>query len=338
MPTYRSSRPRVIITIGDPSGIGPEITLKALAGLSGTLNADFLIVGDISVINAVQKKIKIPVRSNLISDHNINIRKGSINILDLGYIKDTKIVFGKINPDYARAFIRYISKAVSLLKMNFGDALVTAPINKEAASGVGFGFPGHTEYLASLTDTKEFAMMMIAEPLRITLVTRHIPLADVAKSITENGIIQAVILTRDVLKSRFKIKSPAIAVCGLNPHAGESGVIGNEEKDIIRPAVSRLQKKFKGIRGPIPADAVFYSAYKGGYDAVICMYHDQGLIPLKMTSRDKGVNMTLGLPFIRTSPDHGTAYDIAGKGIADPSSMMEAIKLAVLLSKNTRAI
>ena len=222
--------------------------------------------------------------------------------------------------------------------MNFGDALVTAPINKEAASGVGFGFPGHTEYLASLTDTKEFAMMMIAEPLRITLVTRHIPLADVAKSITENGIIQAVILTRDVLKSRFKIKSPAIAVCGLNPHAGESGVIGNEEKDIIRPAVSRLQKKFKGIRGPIPADAVFYSAYKGGYDAVICMYHDQGLIPLKMTSRDKGVNMTLGLPFIRTSPDHGTAYDIAGKGIADPSSMMEAIKLAVLLSKNTRAI
>lgn len=332
MSTRHLHKPRIAITIGDPAGIGPEITIKALAKL-GQL-ADFLLVGDFAVVKPF---LKSGCRVNFVKEDKILFKNGFINIWDIGIINDRPIVRGKFDKLQAKAFLVYIEKAARLALLKKIDALVTAPINKEAAKRVGFTFPGHTEYLAHLTGTKVFGMMLIGCPLRVTLVTRHLALKDVSKNLSKKDIINTTVLTHNALKRYFKIKSPNIGVAGLNPHAGDSGMFGNEEGSIIRPAVRYLNTKLKNIHGPIPADALFRSAYNGRYDAVICMYHDQGLIPLKMIARDKGVNLTLGLPFVRTSPDHGTAYDIAAKGTADPSSMIEAIRLACELSKNTRA-
>ena len=286
-------KPVIAITAGDPAGIGPEIIKKALARPEISRRASFLVLGDIS-----GKKFKP----------------------------------GSPGAGSGRASIDCIDEAVSLIKKCKADALVTAPISKFAASSAGFKFPGHTEYLAYLTNTKKFCMMLVGGSLRVVLVTRHIALKDVSKKLNSVEIYDAIILTAVSLKEYFKIKNPRIAVCALNPHAGENGLFSDEEKRIIMPAIKKASRKLKNITGPLPADSLFYNANKGLYDAEIAMYHDQGLIPLKMTARDASVNITLGLPFIRTSPAHGTAFDIAGKGIADPSSMIEAIKLACQLT------
>jgi len=239
---------------------------------------------------------------------------------------------GVVSAASGKAAIGCIKTAVDLIKRGKADALVTAPINKEAAGLAGFKFPGHTEYLAYLTGTKKFAMMLAVDKLRVVLATRHIALKDVAKRLNSRQIYDAIILTSATLKKYFKIKNPKIAVCALNPHAGENGLFSDEEKRIIMPAIRNAARTIKNITGPMAADALFYRAYRGEFDAEIAMYHDQGLIPLKMAGRDSAVNITLGLPFIRTSPAHGTAFDIAGKGIADPSSMIEAIKLAMKMT------
>jgi len=269
-------KPTVLITAGDPRGIGPEVTKKALQDSSIRSLANFFV----------------------------------------------------IEPEDETGFDA-IKKAVQILKKKKADALVTAPVNKEAINKAGIFFQGHTEYLAKTTNTKKFAMMLCGGPLKVTTVTRHIPIKEVSRHITESKIIDSVRLTYEALKSYFGIKNPKIGICGLNPHCGEGGRIGREEKDIIIPAIKKIKRRIPGVQGPISGDIIFYIAYKGRLDAVISMYHDQGLGPLKMVAFEKGVNVTLGLPFIRTSPDHGTAYDIAGKGIADPSSMKEAIKLAI---------
>jgi len=221
-----------------------------------------------------------------------------------------------------------IEKAVEILKKDKADALVTAPVNKEKINKSGVSFQGHTEYLAKVTNTKIFAMMLCGGPLKVTTVTRHLPLKKVPGAITQERLIDAVILTDLALKNYFGLKNPRIGMCALNPHCGEGGKIGREEQDVIIPAIKKIKRYIPGVQGPISGDVIFYMAHHGKLDAVISMYHDQGLGPLKMVAFEKGVNVTLGLPFIRTSPDHGTAYDIAGKGIADPSSMKEAIKLA----------
>jgi 4-hydroxythreonine-4-phosphate dehydrogenase len=235
---------------------------------------------------------------------------------------------------------------VKLIKAGKADALVTAPINKKAASLAGFKFPGHTEYLAYLVGARKFCMMLVAcppkpipnptqelrrggGPLRVVLATRHIALKDVSRCLDQNQIRDAIILTHQALKKYFRIRHPRIAVCALNPHAGEDGMFSDEESRIITPAIKKA--KVKGVVGPLPADSLFYDAYRGRFDAQIVMYHDQGLIPLKMVAKDAAVNITLGLPFIRTSPAHGTAFDIAGRNKANPSSMIEAIKLACQL-------
>ncbi|MCX5692187.1 MAG: 4-hydroxythreonine-4-phosphate dehydrogenase PdxA [Candidatus Omnitrophica bacterium] len=269
-------KPTVLITAGDPRGIGPEVTKKALQDSSIRSLANFFV----------------------------------------------------IEPEDKTGFDA-IKKAARILKKKKADALVTAPVNKEAINKAGIFFQGHTEYLAKATNTKKFAMMLCGGPLKVTTVTRHIPIKEVSRHITESKIIDSVRLTYEALKSYFGIKNPKIGICGLNPHCGEGGRIGREEKDIIIPAIEKIKRRIPGVQGPISGDIIFYIAYKGRLDAVISMYHDQGLGPLKMVAFEKGVNVTLGLPFIRTSPDHGTAYDIAGKGIADPSSMKEAIKLAI---------
>ena len=269
-------KPKVIITSGDPKGIGPEVTKKALEDPKIKRLANFFVI-------------------------KANDKTGFFAI----------------------------EKAVEILKKYQVDALVTAPVNKEAINKSGIPFQGHTEYLAEATNTKKIAMMLCGGPLKVTTVTRHVPLKKVSSTLTQAKIIEAVRLTDSGLKKYFGIKKPRIGVCALNPHCGEGGTIGREEQAIIIPAIKKIKRFVPGINGPVSGDVIFYMAYNGKLDAVISMYHDQGLGPLKMVAFEKGVNVTLGLPFIRTSPDHGTAYDIAGKGIADPDSMKEAIKLAV---------
>jgi 4-hydroxythreonine-4-phosphate dehydrogenase len=210
------------------------------------------------------------------------------------------------------------------------DALVTAPISKGLLQAAGYRFHGQTELLAHVARTKRFAMMLVGEPLRVALVTTHLPLRDVARNITGKKIIEVIELTHDFCR-RLGIAHPRIGVAGLNPHAGEGGMFGDEERRIITPAIKRAAHRRIEVSGPWPADTLFHKAYRGELDAVVAMYHDQGLAPLKMIAFDTGVNLTLGLPFIRTSPDHGTAYDIAGKNLARPESMIAAIKLAAQL-------
>jgi 4-hydroxythreonine-4-phosphate dehydrogenase len=212
--------------------------------------------------------------------------------------------------------------------------MVTGPINKSSAKKAGLRFPGHTEYLADLAKVKDYVMMLVGGPLRVSLVTRHVPLSKVPGLLTVGDIERTIKITLEALKEDFGIKHPRIGVCALNPHASDGGIFGNEEKRIISPAVNKFRRL--GVSGPYPADSLFYDAYHGKFDSVICLYHDQGLIPLKMIARDTGVNVTLGLGFIRTSPDHGTAFDIAGKGLADPSSMETAIRMAAEMALNRR--
>jgi 4-hydroxythreonine-4-phosphate dehydrogenase len=211
-------------------------------------------------------------------------------------------------------------------------ALVTAPISKQLVRDAGYHFEGHTELLAHIARTKRFAMMLVGGKLRVALVTIHVPLAKVPRLLSNRRIVEVIELSHDVCK-RFGIRRPKIGVAGLNPHAGEGGLLGHEEQRIIAPAVRRAARKGINASGPWPADTLFHKAYHGEFDAVVAMYHDQGLAPLKMIAFDSGVNLTLGLPFIRTSPDHGTAFDIAGKGIANPASMIAAINLAAKLAR-----
>jgi len=219
-----------------------------------------------------------------------------------------------------------------------GDGIATAPINKFTLKNSNIDFNGHTEILAHHSNTSQYAMMMYGKKLSIVLVTIHIPIYDVAPGITTDKIYDKIILTNKSLRERFGIKSPKIAVCGLNPHAGEDGLFGNEESEIILPALEKARKEQIKVEGPLPPDTVFFKAKNGEYDAVLCMYHDQGLIPFKLLHFEDGVNTTLGLPFPRTSVDHGTAYDIAGKNIANHQSMVEAILLAAGQALNMRKL
>lgn len=229
--------------------------------------------------------------------------------------------------------VSYLEQAVSDAMSGKIDAIVTAPITKKSLEAAGYTWPGHTEFLAEKSGGHKVVMMMAAPKLKVTLVTIHTPLKEVPKQITQEKIIDTVKITFDSLKTYWGLEHPRVAVCGLNPHAGEQGLLGKEEIEIIAPALEKLRAEAYTVDGPAVPDAVFHDAYVGKYDALVCMYHDQGLIPFKMLYFQEGVNVTLGLPIIRTSPDHGTAFDIAGKGIADASSMKAAIKLAVEMVK-----
>ncbi|MBN2453381.1 MAG: 4-hydroxythreonine-4-phosphate dehydrogenase PdxA [Candidatus Omnitrophica bacterium] len=323
MPTSRSSKPKVLITIGDPSGIGPEVTLKALASPKVRGLADFFIVGSSFVVKRTARDLGLKIFHDVMDVDNVIPRSFS---------------YGRPDPAFGLASVQYIDKALELLRKRCRGAIVTAPINKSSICAAGFrGFEGHTEYLAGITGTKEFAMMFIGEKLKITLVTRHIPLKDVPKKITLDKIVTAIKLTDIYLKKFFRIKNPRIGISGLNPHAGENGAFGDEEARVIAPAIKKASRRVKRIYGPVPPDVIFNAALDGKYDAVVAMYHDQALIPFKLLYFATGINLTVGLPFIRTSPDHGTAFDIAGKGIADPSSMIEAIRLACVLARPRRS-
>ena len=310
-------KPNIVITMGDPAGIGPEVALKALASPEILRLANFLFIGDGFVINKVSRGLRAKLSSPF---------------LDLSNVRPKSFCYGASRPEFGKAAIEYIDKALELLLSRRADAVVTAPINKTSVISSGMkGFEGHTEYLAKKALARDVAMMFVGKQLKITLATRHIPLKDVSKRLSVDSICRAIMITDAALKKYFKIPHPRIGVAGLNPHAGEGGVFGDEEKRIIMPAIKRASGSIRGIAGPVPPDVIFYEALAKKYDAVIAMYHDQALIPFKLFHFKDGVNVTLGLPFVRTSPDHGTAFDIAGKSVADPSSMEEAIILAARL-------
>ncbi len=319
MPSSRSFPVKLVITLGDPSGIGPEITAKALSCLKP--KTEIIVVGDKWVFNKVCKAARIA---------------GNIRFIDLNNVSRRNFSFGKIKSEYGRASIEYLEKAMELIGNKEADALVTCPISKQSASLSGFAYSGHTEYLLAKTQSEYSVMMLLNNYLKMSLVTTHIPISEVPSRINKQKIIKTIILTHRSLKKLFGIKNPRVVVCGVNPHASDNGLIGDEENKIIKPALSLVKKSLKGIEGPMPCDTAVAKAMQGYYDAVIAMYHDQALIPLKLSDPKSGVNITLGLPFVRTSPLHGTAFDIAGSAKADPSSLVQAIKLAAICQSNLK--
>lgn len=308
------------ITMGDAAGIGPEVVFKALADKTVQSLANYVLVGNDRIFNQTARLTKIKLKTD-------------IALLNVGRIP--RLTFGKASSHNGKLSLEFIKQALRLIKTRKIDVLVTAPVNKYTINKAGFRFTGHTEYLASATKSRDIAMMLVGGALKIVLVTRHIALKDVPGALTRKKIENAVALTALCLKKYFGIYQPRIAICGLNPHSGDQGVLGREEIKIIRPALKRTGHLGK-IVGPLPADTVFYLALKNKFDACLAMYHDQGLIPIKTVAFEKGVNLTLGLPFIRTSPDHGTAYDIAGKNCASAESMKAAIRLAVKIGSRIK--
>ncbi len=310
---------RIGITAGDINGIGPEIALKACAQAKWPGNVEFLLYGPADI---------------LVRQAWCKLRTKWPEIINSSLGDSIRWQPGKISADAGRAAINAIRLAVRDCLKGEIDAIVTAPISKEGIHKAGLDVPGHTEFLARLTKTKRYAMMLFGGPLRVVLATRHIPIADVPKKLTAAALREQIQLAAESLPWLGAPRA-RVAVCGLNPHAGEGGDIGREEIEIIAPVIRALKRKGLCVSGPHPGDTVFHAAAKGEYDAVVAMYHDQGLAPLKLIAFDTGVNVTLGLPFVRTSPDHGTAYDIAGKNCANPASMIEAIKTAIFLARRS---
>lgn len=322
-------KPIIGITMGDAAGIGPEVIVKALNTPSIYEECLPVVIGDGKVLE--NSKFKISFIKEI---EDAKFEFGTVDCLDLNNIKLDELEIGKTNEVTGKASIEYIKKTVKLAQDSKIQAITTAPICKEAINKAGFNFPGHTELLAHLTHTRKYAMMFVSDVLKVVLVTIHIPLHKAVRVISEKKVLTTIGLTHYVLKDYFGIKKPKIGVAGLNPHAGEEGLFGREEEKEIAPAVEVAQRKGIDATGPYPPDTIFYRAIKGEFDVVVAMYHDQGLIPLKLLAFDSAVNVTIGLPIIRTSPDHGTAFDIAGKNMANPQSMIEAIKLAAKMVKN----
>ncbi|MEE8359621.1 MAG: 4-hydroxythreonine-4-phosphate dehydrogenase PdxA [Candidatus Omnitrophota bacterium] len=321
-----SNKPLVLVTMGDSRGIGPEILIPTLQDRSLKKLAHLVLIGELAAMKRAKKVLRASVSFNeiglreLLDSKKVILKDKAINIINMESV------------DRGRDPIRYIDAALSLIDIGISSAMATAPVNKEAITNSGIKFIGHTEYLAGRARVKKVAMMFTGGKIRVTVVTRHIPLKDVSKALTKEKIKDTILLTRDALEHDFKIKSPRIGVCALNPHAGEGGTIGREESRVILPVIKSLRARVPGITGPIPADSAFNLLYNGKVDSLIAMYHDQAMIPVKTFGRESCVNVTLGLPYARTSPVHGTAYDIAYKGIADPSSMKESVKLACRLA------
>ena len=329
---------KIAITMGCPVGVGPEIILKSYADLATVAEAFPVIVGDVDVLKncALELGMRVdfvPWQSGVFCDTNaisvchVPESEGGINL------SQYDLEWGRPDIITGRAMASYINRAVKGVQQGEFDALVTCPIAKKALNDAGFEYPGHTEMLADLCDSAEYAMMMAGNTLRVTLVTIHQALNEVAGNLSVDSVYRLIGITARSLQSDFGIKNPRVAVAGLNPHAGEDGLFGQEEKTIIGPAVKRGAESWD-VQGPFPPDTVFNQAVAGAFDAVVCMYHDQGLIPFKLLHFSDGVNVTIGLPLVRTSVDHGTAYDIAGKGIASPDSLIAAYEMADSIVKN----
>lgn len=310
----------IALTSGDPSGIGPELAVKARAALGRGL--PFFWIGDPRHLpaGAAFAEIDDPAQTAEIADH-------LLPVLPLAFAAPA--LAGRPDPANAAGVIASIDRGVALVQAGDAAAICTLPINKKALKdGADFAFPGHTEYLAHLAGVGRVVMMLACPGLRVVPATIHIPIAEVPAALTQAVLEATVRITHAALIRDFGIARPRIAVAGLNPHAGEGGAMGSEDERMIRPLIIRLSAEGMAIRGPLPADTMFHAAARSSYDVAVCAYHDQALIPIKTIDFAGGVNVTLGLPFVRTSPDHGTAYDIAGKGIADVSSVVAALRMA----------
>lgn len=317
----------IALTMGDPAGIGAEIIVKLFSDRSFSPEVGTVVIGDVNHLRRAADRLSIDVAIKVIGGRALSPSgSGVINVVDLANVpNDTEI--GRASSAGGKASAEYIIKGVEMAKSGLVSAITTCPINKEALNMAGYRYAGHTEMLADLTQTTDYAMLLQGGDVRVVLVTTHMAIADLPKAITMGGVLRIIRLTNRVL-STWLNKRPHIAVTALNPHAGEGGLFGNEEENIISPAVAKAAGLGIDVSGPFPADSLFAERNRKKYDVVVVMYHDQGLIPIKMAAFGRAVNITLGLPFIRTSVDHGTAYDIAGKGVADPSSLKEALKSA----------
>ncbi|MEA2059378.1 MAG: 4-hydroxythreonine-4-phosphate dehydrogenase PdxA [Thermodesulfobacteriota bacterium] len=335
MTSINCSRPVIGITMGDPMGIGPEILASALANPHIHTFCRPLVFGDAGIMSRAFQLKKLTVTLNRIDgvEHGLYC-PGCVDIIPLSDLDADHFRPGTPSAETGRAVCRYISTAVDYALDKRIAGVATCPITKTALKLAGSEFHGHTEMIAAQTGTENFAMMLAGRRLKVVLVTIHIPLRQVPDRLDPEQILKTIKITDLALREQFNISNPLIAVAGLNPHAGEDGMFGQEEKNTIEPAVKLAKAEGIHAAGPLPPDTLFFHAVQGRYHAVVCMYHDQGLIPFKMRHFRDGVNTTLGLPIIRTSVDHGTAYDIAWKGVADPTSLMEALKLAAVMAES----
>lgn len=321
--------------MGCPAGIGPEILLRFFAKRTWAADITPIIIGDIGVLEKCGEELGLPVDC-IDWQPGESVPSNGIPVLNTSSLSISNHEWGTFTVESSRSMAGYITTAVQLLRNKQLDAMTTCPISKSALQLAGHQYPGHTEMLVDLTGAGNYTMMMAGTSLKVTLATIHCPLSEVSGRLSTSSIYDLIQITYNALKIDFGIKNPRIAVAGLNPHSSEDGLFGYEEERIIIPALNRALSDSINVQGPFPPDTVFFKAAAGEFDGVVCMYHDQGLIPFKLLHFKDGVNVTLGLPVVRTSVDHGTAYDIAGQGKADETSLASAVDMAASISANRK--
>lgn len=326
---------RVAITQGDTNGVGYEVILKTFADPAMFELCTPIIYGSPKIAAYHRKALNLETNFSIINSAE-EARNGRLNILAC-FDEEVKVELGQPSEEAGRAAFKALDRAMTDYRAGLFDVLVTAPINKATIQSPGFHFPGHTEYIeTSVGDGNKALMILMNESLRVALVTTHLPIKEVSKAITKEAIIEKATIFHKTLRRDFRISNPRIAVLSLNPHAGDNGLLGSEEQEVIKPAIDELEKAGIQAFGPYPADGFFGSNAYDHFDGVLAMYHDQGLAPFKTIALESGVNFTAGLPIIRTSPDHGTAYDIAGQGIADENSFRQAVYTAIDVFRNRK--
>jgi len=331
-----SGKPIVGITMGDASGIGPEVIVKCLMDKEVCEVCNPIVIGAAAVVKDAAVRFGESAKVNAIKGVKEAIfRFGTIDVLDLCNLALNEFSSGEASTAAGRASVEFVEKAVQLVLTGRIDAIATAPINKEAINKAGYAYPGHTELLSHLTGCEDYAMMLASGTLRVVHLTTHLSLVEACSRIKRQNVLKTIFIAHRSMQG-LGYKSPKIAVAGVNPHAGEGGLFGKEEILEISPAIMEARARGVNVSGPYPPDSVFLRASKGEFDVAIAMYHDQGHIAVKMLGLEEGVNITIGLPVIRTSVDHGTAFDIAGKGLADPQSMKKAIIVAAEMASRRR--
>ncbi len=323
----------IAVTMGEPAGIGGEIALKAWASRRDE-TPPFFVIDDVARLEALAVRFGIdcPVTAVTSPDAIVSAYQTALPVFPVARKIESAVTLGVPTAETGTAVIASIKQAVDLVNAGAAGAMVTNPIQKSILRRDEFPYPGHTEYLGHLAGNSTPVMMLAVDGLRVVPVTVHMAIKDVAQALTTEAIVHCGRITASALRSDFGIQSPRLAVAALNPHAGENGRMGNEETSVIMPAIIQLKEEGIHVFGPAPADTLFHASARQQFDAALCMYHDQALIPLKTIDFAGGVNVTLGLPFVRTSPDHGTACDIAAKGIADPSSLLAALRMAQVIA------
>ena len=323
--------PLIAVTMGDPAGIGPEIVARTFTGSGFRDESRALVVGNPEILERAAKLLELPLRVNEISEpEEAAFETGAVDVLAVGEVPGD-LPFGELDARAGDAAFRYVERATELASAGRVGAIATAPLNKEAIHLAGHKYPGHTEILAELTGTEDYAMMLVTDELKVIHVSTHVSLREAIERVRPERELAVMRLAHDSLR-KLGVENPKVAVAGLNPHAGENGLFGTEDAEYIAPAVEEARERGIEASGPWPPDTVLMRARRGEFDVVVVQYHDQGHIPVKLMGFDTGVNVTVGLPFFRTSVDHGTAFDIAGTGKADHASMRAALELARKLS------